>query len=171
MACTLINSFPFACRDSNGGVQEMKIKVFNSALIDAGIAETSGTVTMSSSALTGWKTYYCEKQTASATDAGTTNVQNGTSMYTQTVNFIYNKLQVAFRNDLKVLAQNSVWISMKDRNGTSWLFGWKRGMDLTTSSSETGTNFEDRSGYVLTFTGGEPEPMPAISNYAALIDA
>lgn len=172
MACSpLINSFPFACRDSNGGVSEMKVKIFNSALIDAGISETSGTVTMSGSALSGWKTYYCAKQTVSGTDAGATNVQNGTSMYTQTINFIYNKLQVAFRNDLRVLGQNSVWVAMKDNNGTAWLFGFKRGLDLTTSESATGVNYEDRSGYVLTFVGMEPEPIVAISNYSSLVDA
>lgn len=147
----------------------MKVKVFDSTL--TGISETSGTVTMSGSALTGWYTYYCAKQTAFATDDGATNVQNGTTMYTEVVNFIYNKLQVAFRNELKNLGQNTVHIALKDNNGTAWLFGYTRGMDLSTSNSATGTNYEDRSGYVLTFQGMEPNPIVSISNYSALITA
>lgn len=169
MACTLISSFPFACRDSNGGVLEMKVKVFDSTL--TGITESSGTVTMAGAALTGWYTLFCAKQTANAEEAMSGNVQNGTSMYTQTLNFIYNKLQVAFRNELKNYGQNHLHIAVKDNNGTAWLFGYTRGMDMTSGTSSTGTNYEDRSGYVLTFVGMEPNPMVAISNYASLVTA
>ena len=69
------------------------------------------------------------------------------------------------------MAQARVHIALKDNNGTAWLFGYTRGMDLTTSTSETGTNYEDRSGYTLTFVGSEPNPIVAISNYTGLITA
>ena len=171
MACTLISSFPFACRDSNGGALEIKIKVFDSAAPASTLVETSGTVVASGSSLTGWYTYYCEKMTANGSDAGATNVQNGTSTYKQTVLYIFNKLQASFRNELKSLGQQRVHIAMKDNNGTAWLFGFTRGMDLATSTSTTGTNFEDRSGYTLNFEGTEPAPICVISNYASLVTA
>lgn len=169
MACTLISSFPFACRDSNGGALEMKVKVFDSTL--TGITETSGTVTMASSALTGWYTLYCAKQTASVDEDMALSVENGTVTYTQVVNFVFNKLQVAFRNELKNYAQNQLHIAVKDNNGVAWLFGYTRGMDLLTAKSSTGTAYTDRSGYVLAFNGMEPNPMVAISNYSALVTA
>lgn len=167
MACTLGSSFSINCRDSNGGISEIKVKTFDSSL--TGVTETSGTVTMSSSALTGWYTYACEKETANVTDAGATNIQNGTSMYVQTVTYIFNKLQASFRNELKVLGQARVWIAVKDSNGTSWLFGFTRGMDLKSSANGSGTSYGDRSGYTLTFEGTEPAPIVAISNYSSLI--
>ena len=136
MACNLIGSTSLGCRDSNGGISEIKVKVYNSAL--TGWAETSGTVTASGSALTGWYTYACEKQTASVNNDG---------------------------------AINRLWIAVKDNNGTAWLFGYTRGMDLTAANSTSGTNYEDRSGYTLTFTGMEPEPEMAIANYTALVTA
>ena len=169
MACTLISSFAFACRDSNGGIQEAKIKIFDASL--TGVSESSGIVTFSGSGLTGWYTYYCEKMTANGSDAGALSTQNGTNVYTQTATYIFNKLQASFRNELKSLAQARVHIALKDNNGTAWLFGYTRGMDLTTSTSETGTNYEDRSGYTLTFVGSEPNPIVAISNYTGLITA
>lgn len=171
MACTLVSSFPFQCRDSNGGVQEIKVKIFSESVYTNNWTESSGSATASGAALTGWYTYFCEKATSNFEEAGTTNVQNGTSMYTGTVTFIYNKLQLAFRNELKSLGQARVWIAVKDNNGTAWLFGFSRGMDLASSSSASGTAFEDRSGYTLTFTGMEPNPMVSISNYASLVTA
>lgn len=169
MACNLIGSTSLGCRDSNGGIAEIKVKVFNSAL--TGWAETSGTVTASGSALTGWYTYACEKQTASVNNDGAINVQNGTVVYTQVVTYIFNKLQTSFRNELEVLGNNRLWIAVKDNNGTAWLFGYTRGMDMTAANSTSGTNYEDRSGYTLTFTGMEPEPEMAIANYTALVTA
>jgi hypothetical protein len=169
MACTLVSSFPFACRDSNGGAQEIKVKIFSESTLSTGWTESSGSVTASGAALTGWYTYYCEKATANFVDAGATNVQNGTSSYTETVTFIYNKLQLSFRNELKALGQARIWVAVKDNNGTSWLFGYTRGMDLTSSESASGTAYEDRSGYTLTFTGMEPNPIVSISNYTSLV--
>lgn len=166
MACSLIGGIVIGCRDSNGGMSEVKVKVFNSAL--TGITETSGTVTMAGVALTGWYTYQCEKQTANVVENQKGNVQNGTNSYEQTLTVIFNKLQASLRNELKVLAQNRLHIAVKDNNGTAWLFGWQRGMDLTGAVSGTGTNYEDRSGYTLTFMGTEAEPMVAISNYSSL---
>lgn len=147
----------------------MKVKTFDSTL--TGVAETSGVVTFSGAGLTGWYTLQCEKQTANFTDDGATNVQNGTVTYTEVITFIFNKLQTAFRNELKTYAQARLWIAVKDNNGTAWLFGYTRGMDMTASNSASGTNYEDRSGYTLTFTGMEPAPIVSISNYSSLITA
>ena len=169
MACTLIGSTSIGCADSNGGVAEIKVKVFNSAL--TGITESSGTVTMAGAALTGWYTYQCEKQTANVVEDLVKNIQNGTVVYNQTVTYIFNKLQASFRNELKVLGQNRMHIAVKDNNGTAWLFGYERGMDLTGANSASGTNYEDRSGYTLTFTGMEAQPTPTISNYNSLVTA
>lgn len=171
MACTPTSSFPFACRDGNGGVLEMKVKAFNASASGSTLVETSGTVVASGSSLTGWYTLYCEKLTANFDETGTTSTQNGTSTYKDTVNFIFNKLQAAFRNELKIYHQTSLHICVKDNNGVAWIFGLTRGMDLVTSKSSSGTNYEDRSGYVLTFEGTEPAPMLVISNYASLITA
>lgn len=147
----------------------MKVRAFIPEL--TGVTETSGTVAFSGGSLTGWYTYACEKQTASFTDDLAGNVQNGTTVYTQVVTYIFNKMQTAFRNELKTLGQLRVWIAVKDNNGTSWLFGYTRGMDLLTANGASGTNYEDRSGYTLTFTGMEPNPVVAISNYSSLITA
>lgn len=169
MACNLVSSFSINCRDGNGGATEMKVREFIPAL--TGTSETSGTVTFSGAALTNWYTYAIEKETASFMDDLVGNVQNGTTVYNETVTYIFNKLQTAFRNELKTLGQKRLWIAIKDSNGTAWLFGYTRGMDLTTANSASGTAWTDRSGYTLTFIGAEPNPIVAIDNYDSLITA
>jgi hypothetical protein len=146
----------------------MKIRAFNSSEISTLFVETSGQVTVSGAALTDWYTYPMEKQTASFTDSLAGNIQNGTTVYTETITYIFNKLQLAFRNELKTLGQKTVHIAVEDNNGVAWLFGYTRGMDLVTAESASGTNYEDRSGYTLTFTGMEPNPIVTISNYSDL---
>jgi len=168
MACTLLASFPFACRNSNGGVQEIKVKIFDPNAVGTTLVETSGTVVASGASLVDWQLLFCEKIAANFTETGTTNVQNGTSSYKDMVSFIFNRLQVAFRNELKTYHQVSLHIAAKDNNGVGWLFGYTRGIDLITSVSASGTNYEDRSGYTLTFEGTEPNPMTVISNYSDL---
>lgn len=155
------------CRDSNGGVIEMKVKTFDSTL--SGLTESSGTLTAAGAALTGWYTYQCEKETASVEDNGATNVQNGTSVYDQKITWVRNKMTAAFRNELERLGQGRWWVAIKDSNGTAWLFGYTRGMDVTSSTNGTGTKFDDRNGYTLTFMGREPEPIMVIGNYSSLI--
>lgn len=144
----------------------MKIKTFDSTL--TGLTESSGTLTAAGAALTGWYTYQCEKQTASVEVKGSTSVENGTSKYEQTITFVRNKMTAAFRNELERLGQGRFTIAVKDNNGSAWVFGYTRGMDCTASSYGTGTKYEDRNGYTLTFMGVEPEPEMALSNYASL---
>lgn len=166
MACDLVKSFSILCREGNGGAKSMKIRAFDSTL--TGITEVSGQVTFAGAALNDWFAYPMEKQTASFTDAFSGNVQNGTGLYTETITYIFNKLQLEFRNELKTLGQKTLHIAVEDNRGTAWLFGYTRGMDLITADSASGTNYEDRSGYTLTFTGMEPAPIVAISNYSDL---
>ena len=80
MACSLINSIPFACRDSVGGIKEIKIKTYPGlSAISQDFVATSGVVAITGNSLDTWYAYYVEKETASMTDAANNSVQNGTS--------------------------------------------------------------------------------------------
>ena len=161
MACDLINSQPLDCRDSFGGIKEIKVRVHPANLSNSSVV--SGVITLSSSYLTGWFTYAMDKDIGFLNDNATVNVQNGSLFFAQELNLIVNKLEADKRNDLSVLAQNRLSFAVKDRNDEHWLSGYVNGLDLTTGNSGTGTAAGDRSGYDLTFSGMEPDPILSMS--------
>ena len=163
-SCTPIGSIVRDCRDSVGGIIEIKVKVLpNLSTLTSDYTVTSGTVTVASNSRTGWYTYYMEKETAMYTEKGATIVANGGTAYGQELKIIFNKLSAQIRNELQVLHKNSLQIAVRDANDTYFLLGYEFGMELTDSSASTGTAKGDRSGYELTFTGNERVPKVFLS--------
>lgn len=174
MACALTTSIPLDCKDSVGGIKEIKVKNWSSlSTIAADFTVTSGVVTIGSPSRTGWYTWGIEKETASFSDTPTISVQNGTSFYAQEVKVIFNKFSAAIRNEIQLYAKSRVLISVRDFNDNYWLFGMDYGMDLTTGTTSSGTARGDRNGSELTFTGKESQSVLNMSSstYATLITA
>lgn len=172
MACSLIGSVPFACRDSVGGIKEIKIKAYTSLLNATNdFVETSGVIAIGTGSRSSWYTYYVEKETASITDTANNNIQNGTSFMQTELKFIWNKLSVTLRNEFNVLRQTPVWIAFRDQNDAYWLMGTYAGADITAGILMTGTARGDRSGAEITFTSKETTPIMSISaaTYATLV--
>lgn len=165
MPCALTSGYALDCKDSSGGIVEIYFMEKANATT---ISEASGVVTGITKA-TGKRFYKYElpKETGSLTETINGNVQNGTIFYSSELKLIVNKLNTTVRNEIKLLAQNTLLAVAKDNNGKYWLVGKSRGVDLTTGTSGTGTAFGDRSGYDLTFTGSEPEPMIEVNSSVA----
>jgi hypothetical protein len=87
------------------------------------------------------------------------SIENGSIYYTPEVTFTINKLQVAVRNELRLLARNRLLVIVQDNNNRYWLLGSANGLEATAGTAGTGTAFGDRSGYEMTLTGMEPDPM------------
>jgi hypothetical protein len=87
------------------------------------------------------------------------STENGTLFYTPEVTFTINKLQTFVRNELRLLARNRLLVIVLDNNGRYWLLGAANGLEASAGTAGTGTAFGDRSGYEMTLTGMEPEPM------------
>ena len=54
---------------------------------------------------------------------------------------------------------NRVIVIVQDNNSRYWLLGADNGLEATAGTAGTGTAFGDRSGYEMTLTGMEPDPM------------
>jgi hypothetical protein len=63
------------------------------------------------------------------------------------------------RNEIKVLAQQRLVAIVEGNDGSYWLVGYENGLELNAGTSATGTAFGDLSGYSLTLSGMEKEPM------------
>jgi hypothetical protein len=161
MPCALTGAQLRDCKDSVGGIKEVKIKVLPDSL--SAYTLTSGVVTIAAGGQSGWATYTFEKETGNFVSTITHNEQNGTTFDDQTGTIIMNKLSARLHNELKLLAQNRLQVAVKYQDGTYFLFGYENGMSLSTAAAESGTAFGDRNGYTINLVGKEKEPAPNMS--------
>ena len=153
MACVLTQGYNLDCRDSYGGVKE--IYIAEKATISA-ITATAGVITaIDKDGTKVFFKYNLIAHTAEADQEATPSRENGTFMVKQTVKFPINKMTVAVRNELLLLAQNRLYIVVVDNNGIGWLFGEGNGMMLAPTTAKTGRLLGDRNGFELSFESDE----------------
>jgi hypothetical protein len=158
MSCALTQGYTLGCRDSVGGIKEVRFIEFANV---TGIAVTSGNVVsgITTSGSTKFWKYDLTKQTSQFTETVTPSMENGTIFYQQDLQVILNKMTAALRNELRLLGQNRLIASVTDRNGNYWMLGSRNGLELSAGTGQSGTAFGDRNGFDVTFTGMEEQPM------------
>jgi hypothetical protein len=157
MSCSLTTGYALGCRDSVGGIKTIYVQGWNAT----GTVNTngSGTVTGFTGFSSGFYEYDLTKATSSMTETLNASIENGSIYYTPEVTFTINKLQVAVRNELRLLARNRLLVIVQDNNNRYWVLGAANGLEATAGTAGSGTAFGDRSGYEMTLTGMEPDPM------------
>ena len=88
---------------------------------------------------------------------------NGTGFFTQTLNLNLLKLDPATHKEFKLLCYGSPHVIVEDNNGQFWLMGLINGMDTTGGTAVTGGAAGDMNGYTLTMVGKERAPAPFIT--------
>ena len=165
MPCALTTGYSLDCKDSAGGITE--VYFIEEANVTA-MATASGVVTglTKASGKRFWK-YELPKETGSFTHNPTVSTENGTLFFEQNLTIVVNKLAADINTELKLLAQNIVIAVVKDNNNKFWMLGKERGLDMSGSTSGSGTAFGDRSGYSLVFVGKEPDQLYEVSSGVA----
>lgn len=160
--CSLTQDYLFGCDVGGGGVGEMWIIEFNNVI---SMVESSGVITSITKA-TGkiFRKYQLVNETSNANQKITGNPPNGTLFFGQTAQLVINKQQVSVRNEIMLLAMNTLMIIAKDNNDSYHLFGRQHGLRLLEGSADTGTSWQDRNGYVLNFTGNERQLAPFVDS-------
>ena len=158
MSCALTQGYTLGCRDSVGGIKEVRFIEFANV---TGVAVTSGNVVsgISTSGSTKFWKYDLTKQTSQFTETVNPSMENGTIFYQQDLQIILNKMTAALRNELRLLGQNRLMAIVTTRNDQYWLLGSRNGLELSAGTGQSGTAFGDRNGYDLTFTAMEEIPM------------
>lgn len=165
MSCTLTGSQPLDCKDSVGGIREIKVRVHEGSTDVANITYSSGVISaIAAGSRSSWYTYNLEKETASANDNGQYNPANGTTFYQQEVKIIMNKLSARLSYEFDQMAKARIIVAIRDMNDVYWIYGYEFGCDVTAMTAGTGTARGDRSGYEVTLTGKEKFPAPTISS-------
>lgn len=162
MACALTQGYTLDCRESLGGIKAVWLIAHANV---SSVTEASGIVSAITKA--SGKVFYkyeLVKNTGALTETITASVENGTVFYAQELSVVLNKLQANTRNEILLLAKNTLMAVVQDANDKYWLVGRYTGLDITGGTSATGTAQGDRSGYTLTFTGGEKELAPEVNS-------
>ena len=167
MACALTGSQILDCKDSIGGIKEIKIKAHPGlASIEADYTFSSGSITAiaSGSNRSAWYTWNLEKENASASYPAVTNPQNGTTFYQPEVKIVANKSSARLSYEIQQVSKNRVIVAVRDMNDRYIILGAKYGLDLTAATAGTGQARGDRNGYEITLTGKEDLPEQDITS-------
>ena len=166
MPCALTQGYNLDCKDSAGGITE--VYFIERGNVSSIAANASGVITGITKAggKRFWK-YELPKETGSFTHNPTVSTENGTLFFEQNLTIVVNKLAADINTELKLLAQNILIAVVKDNNNKFWMLGKERGLDMSGSTSGSGTAFGDRSGYSLVFVGKEPDQLYEVNSSVA----
>jgi len=158
MACLLTSSYNFAgCKGGAGGIANVYITEFANKPTIVKTANVITTITMPGS--TKFRKYLLDKEMGYFTNPGAYTEASGTIHYEPEVGFTIKSLTTTMVQEMHLMAQNTVLIIVEELNGTCWLFGYNKGMDLTTWGAESGTAINDFKGQKMVFKGKDIEPM------------
>lgn len=162
MSCALTTGYALGCRNSVGGIRNVRLAAYSGVTV---ASNGSGTVTgVTVSPASGFYLYNLPEQTSQFTEAMTASRENGSLFYQQDLQMIMNKSSVALRNEIRLLAQNRLVAIVQDRNNNFWMLGSDNGLMLSAGSTNSGTAMGDRNGYDITLTSLESYPMFAVSS-------
>lgn len=153
MACDLTSGRTWKCKEQIGGIKTVWFADFGSL---TGLTVTNGVISSGMSGVTLYK-YELPEYTGNLTETLTASAEAGTLFYEQALEITLHQLTVDDRNEIKLLASGRPHIIVGDNNGNQLLLGYAKGMNVTTVAGQTGTAAGDLSGYVLSFTGSEPD--------------
>lgn len=164
MSCALtqgINSI--ACKDGTPGIVEAYITELSNI---TSYEETAGVITdvTLASGKQFWR-YQQIKESANWTEEANINVQAGSVGWAQTVNLVIPKRETTKRNEIKLLAQNTLAIIVKDVNNTYWFIGLVRGADMDNGTKyDSGIKLGDANGWNLVFKAAEHDPAQEVDS-------
>lgn len=161
MSCLLTTSYNFAgCKGGAGGIANVYISEFANKPVGASFSKTSNVITtFTMPGSTKFRKYLLDKEMGYFTAPGTYTEASGTIHYEPEVGFSIKSLTTPMIQEIHLVAQNTLLIIVEEWNGTCWLFGYTKGMDLVTWGTESGTAINDFKGQKLVFKGKDIEPI------------
>lgn len=154
MACAITKGRTLPCKNSVGGLKNVFILDYSSAVAD--LTPSSGTVTLPTSGAEFFK--FEIKGNSSLETTVTSSRENGTTFYESTLNLTFTYLDVATQEELKLLNAGRAHYVVETYNGDYLLIGKEHGAEVTGGTIVTGAAMGDLSGFTLTVTAQETAP-------------
>lgn len=159
MACILSASYDFSagCNASIGGVDKVYIIEYSNVL-PANVTVVANVVTAITKVSTKvFRTYNLAKEMGSDSDNLARNVPTGSLLFDHKVDFTTNGITTAMKQELKAMAQIPLLVVVLRRDGTAWLYGRQKGMDLIVGTMQNAKEAATGPQMVWGFTGQEPD--------------
>jgi len=159
MACALTSNFTYqGCKGAPGGLTSVyftEIANLNTATIAAGVITA---MTLKTGKL--FREYDLTNELSFFSDDFAYSKENGSLVYTPTLSITLLSMLTTLRQEIKLLAQNTLVIITKDNSDTPVyrVLGYYRGMDAITGTAGSGTAMADGQKQVVTFEGKENGP-------------
>jgi len=154
MACAITKGRTLPCKNSVGGLKNVFILDYSSAVAD--LTPSSGTVTLPTSGAEFFK--FEIKGNSSLETTVTSSRENGTTFYESTLNLTFAYLDVETQEELKLLNAGRAHYVVETYNGDYLLIGKEHGAEVTGGTIVTGAAMGDLSGFTLTVTAQETAP-------------
>lgn len=156
MACDLSLGRIEPCKDSVGGLKNVYFVNFG----DMTGVTYNGTNTDVIDTVAGTPTAYkyALKGTNSLDQTITSNRENGTTFFDQSLKLTLKKLTARDHKEIKLLAYGRPQVIVEDNNGNLFMCGLDYGMEVTGGTIVTGAAMGDLSGYTLELKGMEKVP-------------
>lgn len=167
MSCLITSGYPLQCRDNSGGIQNIYIGAYNGSSLTYTIGGT-GSITGFTGSTVSFYTFNQPLESSTFNQAGAFSTENGTSMYTQTVEMVMQKLSAAATTKINTLGQGVWRIIVLDQNGKYWLIGAQNGARVSAATPGVGKAMGDLNGAVITFEAKEPLTAYEVDSAAAL---
>lgn len=159
MACTLSASYDFSagCQAAIGGIDKVFIIEYANVL-PANVTVTANVVTaITKVASKVFRTYNLAKEMGSDSDNLNRNVPTASLLFDHKVDFTTNGITTAMKQELKAMAQTPLLVIVQRRDGTAWMYGRQKGMDLVVGTMQNAKEAATGPQMVWGFTGQEPD--------------
>lgn len=156
MACDFTGGRLEACKESVGGLRNIYIANFDSAMYDGFTLGTDDEITALTAAVTTYK-FELRGENNSFEETNENSRDNGTSFWTQSGAITLKVQDAASQKQLKLLSYGRPHVIIEDYNGNYRLAGAQNGVEFSVSTS-TGSAMGDLNGYNITFEGKELSP-------------
>lgn len=163
--CNAIEGISYSCLNNVGGIKKAYLTNFEN--VTAYTTDVDGVIndiTLAPSSV--FVEFQFNSNTGSLQEELTSDLTNGTTFYTQTVNLVIPRREAAKRDKILILAQGQpkLAIIILDSNGLYWYVGLGEGAYLTANATGSGVAKADANNYQLTFVAEEAELAPEVDS-------
>ena len=163
MACPLTQGYSFlGCKGGAGGIKRVLLSEFANKNTQTIVAGVITAITLDTG--TQFREYLLDKEMGFFSDNGAWTKASGVKSYAPMVDFTIKGLTTAVRQEMDLVAQNTLLIIVESKAGVYYMFGYDSGMDLMTWGVESGTGLIDFNGMKMHFEGQEITPIYEVSS-------
>ena len=169
MACDLSKGrTTLPCKDDIGGIKAVYITNYGEYAFNGSSTTVGHIIATLPASITASNTFKFElKNSANTfTQDSTSSRDNGTTLFTQTINFTLPKLSSELEFQMRMLVFGRPQIFVETNSGNIILLGEKYGCEVT-AKSEVGGTLDAKTGYSLVAVATEPNPVWFLSATAS----